>query len=371
MTSGRGCCFLSVIALCLSPAWVGAATTAPPVVSPILLPHGITCEDGALGFLVNRKGAIDAVNLATGEVLWSTDFAARPLVAFEKRLAVEVLDGQKPNVLRVAVLDATRKGKRLLLSDPITFPGWVALQLAYGRSFTSSARVSRGELLLSWEAHAFNDGNRDRAEAKQTLRRDAAGLARVDLKSGAVRMTDPEPPAEGLSKVRRELKRRKAPNYWNGRAWVTDPVVVGDTLVRPWWEQAEDGKLQISLKRWDLAKGESLDSVDLCRGTKVRPVVTLDGRHLLVHSAATEDEKSWLVFSLETSKQVGQLPECAGSQSVAVVGSHAYFTECKPMKMRPRGVMEQPTKLKAVSLKTGRPEWDLPIAPRRALVPLP
>ncbi|HKB34973.1 MAG TPA: hypothetical protein VKD72_00875, partial [Gemmataceae bacterium] len=288
MTSGRGCYFLSVIALCLSPAWVGAATTAPPVVSPILLPHGITCEDGALGFLVNRKGAIDAVNLATGEVLWSTDFAARPLVAFEKRLAVEVLDGQKPNVLRVAVLDATRKGKRLLLSDPITFPGWVALQLAYGRSFTSSARIHKGELLLSWEAHAFNDGNSQRAETKQAIRRDASGLARVDLQSGAVRMTDPEPPAEGLVKVHRELTRKKAPNYWNGRDWAIDPLIVADTLVRPWWEQADDGRLRVRLKRWDLATGESRDSVDLFRGTKLRPAVTLDGQHLLVHSPPTQ-----------------------------------------------------------------------------------
>jgi len=341
-----------------------------PSASPLPLPRGVADEDGRTGFLVNRTGGIDALALATGELLWSTDTPARPLVPFGSRLAVEVPDARRPNVIRVAVLNVARKGKRLLLSDPVFFPEWASVNLDYGRSFASSGSVRDGELFLRWEAHAFYDGDPPSRQQKQAARRDASGVVRVDLDTGRVRMLGPEPPPDGLVKVRRELSRGRAQSYWDGHDWTTDPLLVGDTLVKPWWEEAPDGRLKVGLRRWDPGTGKGLGSTELLRGTKLRPAVSLDGRHLLVEAVPAE-AGAWLVFDLPTGKAVGRLSAPAGPFGVAVVGPHAYFTECKAMKMRPRGVMEQPTKLKAVSLKTGQTLWERPVAPRRALVPLP
>src|SRR4051812_28753581 len=110
----------AALALFLWAGPAGAGRADGPAASPLPLPRGVASEDGKTGFLAGRRRGIDAIDLCTGGLLWSTDEPARPLVAFGGRLAVQVPD-RRPNAVRVAVLDAAR-GKRLLLSDPVVFP---------------------------------------------------------------------------------------------------------------------------------------------------------------------------------------------------------------------------------------------------------
>jgi hypothetical protein len=169
------------------PLLLGAADK-PSLVGPLAMPGGgVADADGKVGYFPNTTGGIDALDLATGQVLWSTQEANRPLLATKDRLYARTPVKGAANQVRVVVLDATQKGKRLLESRPVVFPAWVSVGVAYGRSFTATARLADGKLLLAWQARAwYAGGARPTPEVERAARKQASGVARIDLRSGQV-----------------------------------------------------------------------------------------------------------------------------------------------------------------------------------------
>jgi len=145
---------------------------------------GVADPADKVGFFPNTTGGIDALDLATGKLLWSSKSANRPLAASENRLFAQV--GHAGEV-RVVALDVSKDGKLALESDPIKLADWVSVRTAYGRSFASNARVEGDALLLSWEANAFYAGGaRPPPEIEKAARKEASGFVRVDLKTGKI-----------------------------------------------------------------------------------------------------------------------------------------------------------------------------------------
>jgi hypothetical protein len=153
-----------------------------------LLPGGGVLDPaGKVGYVPNPGGGIDALDLATGELLWRSEAAPRPLLATEDRLFVQAPVKGRANQVRVLVLDTAQKGKLLRESDLVTFPEWVAIGAAYGRSFRSTACLEQGELYLVWEARAwYAGGAAPPPKVERAARKEASGVARIDLKSGRV-----------------------------------------------------------------------------------------------------------------------------------------------------------------------------------------
>ena len=136
-----------------------AAIPAPP----LALPGGSVADpDGKVGFVPNTAGGIDALDLASGKLLWDTKEAPRPLLATADRLFAQAPIGGKANQVRFVVLDTTRKGKRLVESQPLSFPGWVSVSVAHGRSFGSTGRLDGDALLLIWQARSWYAGGAGR-----------------------------------------------------------------------------------------------------------------------------------------------------------------------------------------------------------------
>src|SRR5690349_5598104 len=89
----------------------------PPVWQvPVRIPAGIADTDGKVGYLVSKNGGIDAVDLADGKLLWTTDEARTPLLAQRDGL---LAFGAEYN--RVVLLDRT-SGKVIRQSDLLEFP---------------------------------------------------------------------------------------------------------------------------------------------------------------------------------------------------------------------------------------------------------
>jgi hypothetical protein len=153
--------------------------------------NGVSDSAGKTGFFPNTIGGIDALDLATGKVLWSSKEANRPLVATNNRLFVQ-------KGAAIHVLDTADKGKLILEAKPLGFPGWVSVDVAYGRSFRSSASVEGKTLWLSWEARAFYAGGAPPPpEIEKAARKEAAGVARIDLDTGKIESLDVEKIAAG------------------------------------------------------------------------------------------------------------------------------------------------------------------------------
>jgi hypothetical protein len=153
--------------------------------------NGVPDPLGKTGFFPNTIGGIDALDLATGKVLWSSKEANRPLFATDIRLFAQ-------RGATIHVLHTAENGKPVLEAKPLGFPAWVSVDVAYGRSFRSSVRVEGKTMWLSWEARAFYAGGAPPPpKLEKAARKEAAGVVRVDLDTGKVESLDAENIAAG------------------------------------------------------------------------------------------------------------------------------------------------------------------------------
>src|SRR5262249_48418718 len=90
--------------------------------APVVLPGGGVADAAAkFGYFPSTGGGIDAIDLSSGKILWTTKEANRPLLATAERLFAQAPVPGKANQVRIMVFDATDKGKKLQVSQPVTF----------------------------------------------------------------------------------------------------------------------------------------------------------------------------------------------------------------------------------------------------------
>jgi len=169
-----------------------AAQEPKGVFGPYHLPgDGVLAPISKMGFLPNTTGGVDALDLVSGKLLWSTKEGNRPLVASEDRVFVQKSEKGKPNQVRLVLLASKDEGRRVFESKPIVLPDWVAVEVAYGRSFRSNIRLNNEHLWFTWEARAFYAGGaRPTPEIEKAARKEASGVMRVELNFGTVEALD-------------------------------------------------------------------------------------------------------------------------------------------------------------------------------------
>jgi hypothetical protein len=369
---------LSLPVILATPAFA-APITPPAWITPSRIPGGVADAAGKIGFIANDKNLVEAINLETGEVLWTSEVSGKPLAVSGNRLLVQVPVQAKANAVRVVALNTGAKGKQAMESDPVVFPDWVATGLAGGKSFTSSAKLHQGDLLLTWEARSsYWGGARPPPEVERAARKEARGVARVNLETGKVEMVDADKaPVEPAPKVPEELAKVPSHQYFTGTEWKRSPLVVGTTLAALVVENEGSAVQKMKLQRWDLTTGKALGTVELLRGKALWSVISPDGRTIAVHQALVkeqlpEGDYAWWVFDTETGKQLAKFLFEPGSTELTVIGPRAYYAVNGQQKGPPRpGLFETPRLLKAIDLKTGKQLWERNLPPIRMLPPPP
>lgn len=148
-------------------------------------PRGVADPQGRAGYLANTAGGIDAVDLQAGTLLWSSDAGARPLLAFDDRLAAIAAVKSPRNAFRVVMLDS-RSGRVLLTADPFELPEWVTAG-AGGGSLRIRAELRGETLRVTWSAQArYRGGANPPPHVLRQASKDAAGAVRIDLRTGRV-----------------------------------------------------------------------------------------------------------------------------------------------------------------------------------------
>jgi hypothetical protein len=178
-------CFSRWTMALLVPAAIGFPTLAQDAggLTPLVLPGGgVADAAGKIGYVPSKDGGIDAIDLGSGKIIWATKDANRPLLATAERLFAQAPVPGKANQVRIVVFDTTDKGKKLQASEPLTFPDWVSIGVAHGRSFASTARLHQKKLLYVWQARGwYAGGARPTPEIEKAARKAASGVAQVDL----------------------------------------------------------------------------------------------------------------------------------------------------------------------------------------------
>jgi hypothetical protein len=173
---------------------VAAQDSNPPILH-VLPGNGIADSVEKTGFFPSTTGGIDALNLVTGKVLWSSKEANLPLITIQNSLFALKGNG---NQLRVIKMDAGKQGQRLFESPPIPLPKWASATVAYGTSFRSSVRSNSSGLFLVWEASAFYSGGvQPTPEMVARARKNQDGVEKINKNTGKIESLDVKKIAAG------------------------------------------------------------------------------------------------------------------------------------------------------------------------------
>ena len=352
-----------------------ATTKDNAPIRALLLPDGVAdYPAGKIGYVTNAENGIDAIDLVTGKLFWKTAESDKPLWADKNRLVAMKGDG---NNIRILILDATKKGALISTSKPVVFPEWVSIQNSYGHSFSYETYFLKNALLLKWEAHAhYAGGAAPSEEILADAKKDAAGVARFDLKSGQVEMVAEDKIPVLMPAVPAALRDVHSEQYALGNAYgETKPFISRGVLGALELAQKENRPIVV-LKRWDLASGKAMKPVQLLEG--VQPVfqLSLDGRYIMAVESRPKDDVPandyaiW-IFSIKTAKQIAKLPVELVTSPASIIGTRLYsiVSENRNREFISGGFIIG-RQLQATDLKTGAVIWQHPIEPERIL-PMP
>jgi hypothetical protein len=311
------------------------------IAHPFVIPGGVADPAGRNGFLANVDGGISAVDLRSGDVLWQSKAARRPLSVTGERLYASVATGD--GRLRVVGLDVTRNGEVAFESQAVIVPTSAAR-----RGQTLRWTTAKEELRLTW------------TDAGETVPR---GGATVDLRDGHVQALSQGSPALADT-VKPPVDLSKRIIRWQGavgrsyKALVLEETAAGQRLV---------------LLSWDAATGEPQPERELLQGKRLHVRATVNDRFLCLRDAVpSPDQKAdehgqhaWSVFDVRTGERVAGLPFAAGTQAVAVLGPRAYCLVAGGVPGSLGKPFVSPRMLKAVDLKTGKTLWERPAEGKR------
>jgi hypothetical protein len=346
---------------------------------------GFADTAGRRGYVANDEGGIDAVDLATGDLVWQTREACQPIVLAHKGLFA--LGQPARHLGQVVVFSCQRKGEVLLRSDP--FPVLEAEKISKPAQvdLTGCGRIEGHALHLSWSA-----SSRTPADGRFTQLYSRGGSATIDLSSGHADLTTAQDrflsvPAPLVVKVAADLRGAFTRPYLapmggmclpklggvvadpkegglvgDGECWVAGDLAFA-LLGEP---HHKHGSLRLG--RWDRASGRSLGVIVLKReGCSTR---CFNGRHLLystclhlVFAAAEKRPVPVKVFSVEEGRWVANVELEKSALTPVSAGPRVfYMTEGPPTG--PPGLRRIGRLLKAVDFDSGQVLWEREIRGR-------
>jgi hypothetical protein len=352
------CLFL----LMASAGLAATPSSSHPSTKLIHLPQGIADSQGRIGYFASAAGGIEALDLASGKVLWQTMEAQRPLLIDGDHLVAQA--GVKRNRLRILCLDLKRDGECDLESDPVVFPAWVVTGDAPGRLFSAKWRLERHRLILDWEASAWYVGAaKPTPEQVEAARKHADGQVFVDLRTG---QTDAQPAKKNESPsaptLPEPLQQRSL--RWQGpvgKSWKVLSL------------EDDKGKQRFMLHTWMPGEEAIRDSKELMTGVHLQARASLDESVLFLRESNLSPDQlaslmpkkpqpPWHLFSVSTGEHLGSIPHEAGMYAFAVLGKRAlYLVPGSLSGSLQRGGMQTQT-LRAVDITTGKKIWDHPVA---------
>ncbi len=348
-----------VFALSLgSSAQAQSQTTMPAAreaaAKPFVMRPGVVVDPtrGAV-YMMNPQGGIDAVDIASGKLLWTTKAAAKPLTMFRDQLIAQAETSRGSHSLPIAILDPAQ-GRRLAeISIPISDPLSPAIDNGRGFSSTVTAQPDGSVVLVRWEV------------ASQRI----TGISHpvvVTRYSGAATI---DPATRKVSEITAaEAAKRTAsspaiqPRLTGHEGLLFAPVKADGAFVSIQVGPATAGQPAI-LKRWSLATAEPLPDTDLGSGF-VAYSIAADGSDIAVvrsggswGGATNSPGFVWTIYATTSGNRVGEL-KVAGSATPFFVWHSLIVRESAPFNQIVNGAaVEEPLQLIAAGLDTGASRW--------------
>jgi len=159
------------------------ALAAEPSAGTPIAGVGVVSVDQKLVFLPGKEG-VEAVDLATGKVLWTNKDAGKLAGASDKLVFAWSGDAKKANTFRVFAIDPAT-GKTVGKSEPIAMPDWAMTAKIHGHTFRTAAKADGEGAVVVWQAGTFYAGGANPTqEILEAAKKDASGVVKIDFKAG-------------------------------------------------------------------------------------------------------------------------------------------------------------------------------------------
>ena len=329
-------------------------------------------------YLMNLQRGIDAVDLSSGKLLWSTTKAAKPLLLHGHLLvaqaesAVTVSRSARrsmmpprararlvtpSSLLRIVVLNTHDAGE-LLLEATVQLPEdvQVAIEDGLGTTFRTSARLHENDVIVSWRfSKQHITGAPPGPDAKVLV---TAGALRIDLETGHTdSLRSEEVPPTPEIRLPDEVARLVTLGTLPGPLWQ-----VGNVLAAIERTSGKGGG-RSTLRRWYSETGQPLPEVVLFGGELTFRYTSADGWHLLASKLLDSPGPVWVwrIYSLETGEHVAEVRNASPAAWFFITGS-SLIHEAPPAGriINGRFVMDQPLRLHAIDLETSDELWEWP-----------
>jgi len=326
---------LAAIATVAAAAWSGTAKSQPAV-TRVLLADGVVVDaTRGIAYVMSPNASVAAIGLDRGDTLWASKEAARPLALAGTLLVAQAEpSADRPRTLRVVTLDTSRRGETKVKGS-IDLPDEVQAPVAetLTSSFTATADLRAGEVIIIWK-HAARSvkGIAPRAEEVST------GEAPLALPRGRV------PPIKGGS-VRMNLTTGALTPLAYGAEAAAEP------------------------------RGPTLDTPPPNERVKDAPgaqFLSSDRGHVLV-SQRVADDRVWdkyrlTVYERATGRRIGEIRSHVSAAPFLVRDGLLVFAT-RPVARGEGG--EQPPKLRAFDLGSGKEAWSVELRDTEYRGPFP
>jgi hypothetical protein len=313
-----------------------------------------------LAYLMAPEARIDEVDLSSGQILATSTKGAKPLLLHNSILLAQAEPHEQSESLNLVGLNTKDLTVRFETDAPLPSGVRPLIDDHLGSSFHVSARFDGAEIVLQWRSvqrRVTGIPSREPASI-------AAGWARIDPNTGRLISS-----GSGEAPVREQELPVTVRELVNSGALAIKPCRVDDLIVAIQYRE-EGGAASVVLRRWNARTGEGLPDVKLFGGELTFRSLSADCRHLLASRAM--DGWLWSIYSMATGDKVAEMHMSAPAAQF-FIRSDSLFYVAPATVVRAGGQLkiEQPRKLLAIDLKTGRELWSRPLRETAYLGPYP
>jgi PQQ-like domain len=335
---------LALAASLLAPGVLTAQASGAQNPGPALHDGVVVDPANGAAYVMSPGGGIEARDIATGNVLWKSDAAAKPLLAMDGNLVAQA----PPNAagdLVVVTLDA-RKGSPKDRTE-IKLPPGQRSQLTDGpsRSFRAQAFPSgEGSVIVSWTA--------EQGRALQGVAPPELEVPQVDTKDA------------GSAERRAEIL---AAAHERRRGAFRLDVASGKAAPVPFAEA--QAKAPVLSAR--IAGGGGGDKA---AGGVLGSLTSMDGRHVLTAERSGSDLSNryhWTVTDAATGAVAGAVDAPVSMAPFVVSGTRILYVAEPGMRKEGSQFVQKPLRLRALDLQTGAEMWEAPTVDPLYRGPLP
>jgi hypothetical protein len=298
------CRFFTAVALAAENHALGMRGAAPSgkASNPFEMLPGVIVDPAAERlYLMNPQGGIDALELASGNLLWTAQAAGKPLAAFDDRLAAEADVTRGSRSLPIVLL-STKHGGRVDSSIAVPMPAGVmppSINERLGAVSSVDARVEQDGLLVWWTVTSREVSGVPRPASVQNH----SGAALINLQTNNVTSL-----ALDQAEARLRSKLSSAiPRLSETEGLYFPPQPAGRFFVSVKLGPASAGQAAV-MKRWSADSGESLPDIDLGPGFVASSISPDQSLFLSVSSTPTKGPGYlWSIYRIASGERVAEV----------------------------------------------------------------